>query len=87
MLLSPQLACLSENQDVGVVLTKCNTAVTDFIVTMLWSRLESRNHFPNNGLGIYLYWDFFFDISMNSPGPFIFLLLTHLTISIYFDII
>ena len=28
------VACLFENQSVGVVLTKCNTAVTDFPVTM-----------------------------------------------------
>ena len=50
------VACLFENQSIGVVLTKCNTAVTDFPVTMLWSRLAAWNVvtitlFPN-GLGI-----------------------------------
>ena len=50
------VACLFENQSVGVVLTKCNTAVTDFPVTMMCSRLVSRKVvviiiFPN-GLGI-----------------------------------
>ena len=37
------VACLFENQSVGVWLTKCSTAVTNFPVTMLWSRLASRN--------------------------------------------
>ena len=37
------VACLFENQSVGVVLTKCSTAVTDFLVTMSWSRLASKN--------------------------------------------
>ena len=37
------VACLFENQSVGVVLTKCNTAMTDFHVTMSWSRLASKN--------------------------------------------
>ena len=37
------VACLFENQPIGVVLTKCNTAVTDFPVTMSSSRLTSRN--------------------------------------------
>ena len=50
------VSCLFENQSAGVVLTKCNTAVTDFPVTMSWSGLASRNVvvitlFPN-GLGI-----------------------------------
>ena len=36
------VACLFENHFVGVVLTKCNTAVTNFPVTMSWSRLVSR---------------------------------------------
>ena len=50
------VACFFENQSIGVALTKCNTAVTDFPVTMSWSRLESKNVvvitlFPN-GLGI-----------------------------------
>ena len=50
------VAYLFENQSVGVVWTKCNTAVTDFPVTMSWSRLASRNVvvialFPN-GLGM-----------------------------------
>ena len=52
------VACLFENQSVEVVLTKCNTAVTDFPVTMSWSRLASKNVlvitlFPN-GLGFLL---------------------------------
>ena len=38
-----KVACLFENQCVGVVLTKCNTAVTDFPVTMSWSELASKN--------------------------------------------
>ena len=47
---------LFKTQSVGVVLTMCNTAVTNFPVTMSWSRLASRNVvvitlFPN-GLGI-----------------------------------
>ena len=51
-----RVACLFKNQCVEVVLTKCNTAVTDLPVTMSWSRLVSRNVvvttlFPN-GLGI-----------------------------------
>ena len=37
------VACLYENQSVGVVSTKCNTAVTDFPVTMSWSTLASKN--------------------------------------------
>ena len=37
------VACLLENHSVGVVLIKCNTAVTDFPVTMPWRRLASRN--------------------------------------------
>ena len=37
------VACHFKNQCIGVVLTKCNTVVTDFPVTMSWSRLESRN--------------------------------------------
>ena len=50
------VTCHFENQSVGVVLTKCNTAVTNFPVTMSWSRLASKNVviitlFPN-GLGI-----------------------------------
>ena len=50
------VACLFEDQSVGVVLTKSNTAVTDFPVIMPWSRLASKNAvvitiFPN-GLGI-----------------------------------
>ena len=49
-----KVAYLFENQSVGV-LTKCNTAVTDFPVTMSWSRFASKNVvvislFPN-GLG------------------------------------
>ena len=32
-----KVACVFENQSVGVVLTKCNTAVTKFPVAMLWS--------------------------------------------------
>ena len=52
------VACLFEHQSVGVVLTKCNTAVTEFSVTMSWSRLASKNVvvttlFPN-GLCIFL---------------------------------
>ena len=35
------VVCLLEKQSVGVVLT--NTAVTDFPVTMLWSRMTSKN--------------------------------------------
>ena len=50
------VACLFENQSVAVVLTKCDTAVTDFPVTMSWSRLASRNVVVTtlflNGLGI-----------------------------------
>ena len=50
------VACLFENQFVVVVLTKCNTAVTDFPVTMSWSRLASRNvvvmTLLPNGLGM-----------------------------------
>ena len=50
------VACPFENQSVGVVLTKCNTAVTNFPVTILWSRLASRNVVVItlflNGLGI-----------------------------------
>ena len=47
---------LFKTQSDGVVLTKCNTAVTDFPVTMSWRRLASKNVvvitlFPN-GLGI-----------------------------------
>ena len=50
------LAYLFENQSVGVVLTKCNTAVTDFPATMSCSNLASENWvaitlFPND-LGI-----------------------------------
>ena len=30
------VACLFENQSVGVVLMKCNTTVTDFPVTTSW---------------------------------------------------
>ena len=50
------VAGLFENQSVGVVLTKCNTAVTNFPVTMSWSQLAPKNVvvitlFPN-GLGI-----------------------------------
>ena len=37
------VACLFENQSVGVMLTKSNTAVTDFPGTMSWSRLVSKN--------------------------------------------
>ena len=37
------VACLFEYQSVGLVLTKCNTAMTDFPVTMSWSRLTSKN--------------------------------------------
>ena len=52
------VACLFENQSVGVVLTKHNTAVTDFPVTIKWNRLVSRNvvvitFFPT-GLGMSL---------------------------------
>ena len=52
------VACLFKNQSVGVVLTKCSTAVTDFPVTMSWSKVASKNVvvitlFPN-GLGISL---------------------------------
>ena len=36
------VACLFENQSVGVVLTKCNIAVTDFPVTMSYNRLASK---------------------------------------------
>ena len=39
----PTVACLFKNQSIGVVLTKCNTAVTNFPVTMSWSRLASKN--------------------------------------------
>ena len=35
------VACVFENQSVGVVLKKYNTTVTDFLVTMSWSKLES----------------------------------------------
>ena len=50
------VACLFKNQSVGVVLTKCNTTVTEFPVTMSWTKLASKNVvlitlFPN-GLGI-----------------------------------
>ena len=50
------VACLFKNQSVGVLLIKCNTAVTDVPVTMSWSRLASKNVmiislFPD-GLGI-----------------------------------
>ena len=50
------VACLFENQSVGVMLTKCNMAVTDFPVAVLCSRLASKNVvvislFPNH-LGI-----------------------------------
>ena len=50
------VACLFESQSVGVVLTKCNIAVTDFPVTISCSKFASRNVvvitlFPN-GLGI-----------------------------------
>ena len=31
------MACLLKNQSLGVVLTKCNTALTDFPDTMSWS--------------------------------------------------
>ena len=68
------VACLFENQSVGVVLTKCNTAVTDFPVTMSWSRLASRNvvviTFSPHGLGKPFG---IFHISIDSPSPFIFL--------------
>ena len=37
------VACHLKNQSVGLVLTKCNTPVTDFPVTMSWSRLASKN--------------------------------------------
>ena len=37
------VACLFENQCVGVVLTKCNTAVTNFPVTISWSGCASKN--------------------------------------------
>ena len=68
------MACLFKNQSVGVVLTKCNTAVTNFPVTILWSTLTSKNLvvitlFPNG----YILWDLLFDISKDSPGPFILL--------------
>ena len=36
------VACLFENQSVGVVLTKCNIAVSDFPVTMPCNRLASK---------------------------------------------
>ena len=32
------VACLFENQSIGVELTKCNIAVTDFPVTISWNR-------------------------------------------------
>ena len=35
------VACLFKTQSFGVVLTKCNTTVTDFPVTVSWSRLVS----------------------------------------------
>ena len=37
------VAWLFKNQSVGVVLTKCNRAVTDIPVKMSGSRLESKN--------------------------------------------
>ena len=37
------VTCLFEYQSIGVVLMKCNTAVTDFAVTTSWSKLASRN--------------------------------------------
>ena len=50
------VAFLFENQSVGGLLTNCNTAVTDFPVTMSWSRLASKNVVVvtlfSNGLGI-----------------------------------
>ena len=50
------VAYLFEDQSVGVVLTKCNTAVTDFPVIMPWSRLVSMNVVVitlfRNGIGI-----------------------------------
>ena len=36
------VAALFKNQSVGVMLTKCNTAVTDFPVTVSWSSLVSK---------------------------------------------
>ena len=68
------VACLFKTQSVGVVLTKCNTAVTNFPVTILWSTLTSKNLvvitlFPNG----YILWDLLFDISKDSPGSFILL--------------
>ena len=50
------VACLFKRLSVGVVLTKCHTAVTKFYVTMSQSRFASKNVviitlFPN-GLGI-----------------------------------
>ena len=37
------VACLFEYQSIGAELMKCNTAVTDFPVTISWSKLASRN--------------------------------------------
>ena len=36
------VACLFQYQLIGVVLMKCNTAVTDFPVTPSWSKLPSK---------------------------------------------
>ena len=50
------VACLFENQSIGVVLTQCNMALTNFPVTMSWRRLASTNAvvitLSPNGLGI-----------------------------------
>ena len=49
------VSCLFKNQSVGVVLTECNIAVTDFPGNMSWSRLASKNVVVitlfHNGLG------------------------------------
>ena len=49
------LACLFENQSVGVVLTKCHTTVTNFPDTMSWSRLESRMWLLPSFISIWVY--------------------------------
>ena len=36
------VACLFKYQSIGVVLMKCSTTVTEFPVTMSWSKLASK---------------------------------------------
>ena len=37
------VACLFKYQSIGVMLMKCSTDVTDVPVTIMWSKLASRN--------------------------------------------